>query len=193
MSEHMSLEEVAVACYNGGFRACADAIRAHLRECHGASEPETAWLIERGQAERQVPTVWWTGSKWSPVAADAQTFASESDCQCTIDAMSSPIGDKFGRASEHVFMGSPRGCHEHQECVPAEKVRELIGKIGTWDSKSPGFGWMDAIQRHLRALLPPEPDPLEEAIAMVQNYGIGPRVPAILALLRKAKAKRGEK
>lgn len=76
--------------------------------------PETqfAWLIERGQPERQVPTVWWTGTDWTTDAHAAEKYATRDIAERVIVARSPipshrPPGSlslpRFGRSVEHGF------------------------------------------------------------------------------------------
>ena len=74
-------------------------------------ENVSAWLIERGQAERQAPTVWWTGDTqigwggWSPDPNLAQRFASKEAAEAVIFAHSRPVGGHvWGRATEHMWV-----------------------------------------------------------------------------------------
>lgn len=74
---------------------------------------EFAWLIERGQPERQVPTVWWTGLKdrdaWTTNAFAARRFDSQEAAEQEIARLSGPLPrHRFGRATEHGFIGAPR-------------------------------------------------------------------------------------
>lgn len=79
-----------------------------------AEGPEQAWLIERGQSEKQVPTVWYMGGGdqigpeygWTTDANKAQRYFSRDAAETAIEARS-PLPshrDRFGRATEHVFL-----------------------------------------------------------------------------------------
>lgn len=68
-------------------------------------EPETVWLIERGQPEGQVPALWWAGEseQWTADANKAVKYSKET-AERVITEHSRP-GAPFGRATEHLFLG----------------------------------------------------------------------------------------
>ena len=69
-----------------------------------------AWLIERGQSEGQVPTIWWRSSEWksrepylgqwTEDANEARKFSTKEDAerQARIDP------GQFYRVTEHVWL-----------------------------------------------------------------------------------------
>ncbi len=64
------------------------------------------WLVERGQPEGQVPTVWWTGSGWTEDANKADRFSREA-AEAVIEAKFTPPASRGGpsaRAVEHGFV-----------------------------------------------------------------------------------------
>ena len=77
----------------------------------------SAWLIERGQPEKQAPTVWWVmddrsldeptsrdGEKWTQDALEATQFATQAAAEAVIDRLfTGPLGYTHARATEHVF------------------------------------------------------------------------------------------
>lgn len=85
---------------------------------------EVAWLVERGQPERQSPTVWRiagpkpdyrAGEQWTEVAFKATRYATREEAQAVVDALftgpSSRLPDNVtARATEHVFIGADSGC-----------------------------------------------------------------------------------
>ena len=89
----------------------SSALRAALAAANPTPEPArgVAWLIERGQSEKQVPTVWWMGNDdWTTDAKKAQRFFSRDAAQTAIESRS-PLPswrDRFGRATEHVFLAA---------------------------------------------------------------------------------------
>jgi hypothetical protein len=70
----------------------------------------TAWLIERGQAENQRPTMWWRcytigrGDEWTEDAGRAHRFATREEVEQVIADKSGYVGDRFGRATEHIWL-----------------------------------------------------------------------------------------
>ncbi len=89
-------------------------VRARLSPA--ASPGETVWLIERGQPEKQVPTVWWSDRKrwglayadsWTQEAFKAARFESREAAEEVIAAkFTPPIGEPSARAVEHGFIHS---------------------------------------------------------------------------------------
>ncbi len=81
-----------------------------------SAAPELAWLIERGQPEGQVPTVWWADRKrwgltymddWTDDAFKAFRFASREAAEEVITAKFTPPASRGGpsaRAVEHGFI-----------------------------------------------------------------------------------------
>lgn len=75
------------------------------------------WLIERGQPERQVPTVWWSGERrdggddWTTDPWQALRFETKADAEAQIDREYFGAGGgkkASARAVEHGF-GGDRG------------------------------------------------------------------------------------
>lgn len=72
--------------------------------------PDSAWLIERGQRERQFPTLWWAGGRpplpeWTPHATHAVRYASRQAAQeALIQASHAWKPETFGHITEHVFL-----------------------------------------------------------------------------------------
>jgi len=70
---------------------------------------EFVWLIERGQPERQVPTVWWVDEhRWTSDANKAFRFSARAAAQEVIGLTLTPPQARYGgpsaRAVEHVFL-----------------------------------------------------------------------------------------
>jgi hypothetical protein len=98
--------------------SCADVARAVLAASPPAdSEAETvfAWLIERGQSEKQSPTMWWIGEPdalsrhgetWTQDAWQATRFTTEAAAHAVVDRLfrSPGSGDYSARAVEHGFV-----------------------------------------------------------------------------------------
>lgn len=73
-----------------------------------------AWLIERGQPEKQVPTVWWKDRKrwglthmddWTEDANEAARFATRDEAEAFIGSkFTPPVGEPSARAVEHGFL-----------------------------------------------------------------------------------------
>lgn len=70
---------------------------------------EAVWLIERGQAEGQQPTVWWTGCEWTRQAWNAMRFKTRTHAEAELNAHSGIKGvhSEWGRVTEHVFVNVP--------------------------------------------------------------------------------------
>jgi len=117
------------------FRAAADRLRAAL-EAHGeplehalhfdpdceecaylarpvvihrkVAQSEAAWLIERGQPEKQMPTLWWVGdNRWTDDAFKAMRFESREAAEGVIASKFTPPPSRGGpsaRAVEHGFI-----------------------------------------------------------------------------------------
>lgn len=74
--------------------------------------PVVAWLIERGQRERQFPTLWWAGSRpplpeWTPHATRAVRYTSRLAAQkALIQASHDWKSETFGHVTEHVFLNT---------------------------------------------------------------------------------------
>jgi hypothetical protein len=95
------------------------AARVPPMDQRGSNGPEeTAWLIERGQPEGQVPTVWWADrkrdglmdvDKWTQDAFKAERFETREEAEEVIARKFSPPASRGGssaRAVEHGFIGS---------------------------------------------------------------------------------------
>ncbi len=90
----------------------------------------TAWLIERGQAENQGPTIWFCGTggnngdDWTDDANKAVKYASRESAERTIASRSGVVGvhAQFGRAAEHVFLNS----RPPADAPTAEEIDEML-------------------------------------------------------------------
>lgn len=72
-----------------------------------AEADESCWLIERGQAEHQVPTVWWTGGDdWTEDPGLAWKFETRDEAVSFALYRCRPVGGAWGRVTEHVFRAS---------------------------------------------------------------------------------------
>lgn len=85
---------------------------------------ETVWLIERGQPERQVPTVWWADEhRWTSDANKAFKFSSRAAAQEVIGLRLTPPQARYGgasaRAVEHAFVNP----------TPAPERRQLADNL----------------------------------------------------------------
>lgn len=96
-----------------GIATRIEAVRAALP---GGIRPQFAWLIERGQSERQVPTVWWIlgeresepttreGERWTQDAYEATWFSTKTAADAVIARLfTGPLGDVSAKATEHGF------------------------------------------------------------------------------------------
>jgi hypothetical protein len=83
--------------------ATLDAERAARQEAADTS----AWLIERGQPERQVPTVWFGAGGWTDDANKAHRYASREQAEARIASDFTPPPSRGGpsaRAVEHRWL-----------------------------------------------------------------------------------------
>lgn len=104
------------------------------------AQHETAWLIERGQPEKQVPTVWWADRKrwglahmdeWTEDANKAARFDTREAAEAVIGAKFTPPASRGGpsaRAVEHGWITDlPRsGDYPEEGPVPS-------GVQGAWN------------------------------------------------------------
>lgn len=67
------------------------------------------WLIERGQQEKQYPTLWWDGADWTRDPHKAIRYKTKQAAEIDLDARSGIAGvhSPFGRVAEHVFVETP--------------------------------------------------------------------------------------
>lgn len=78
--------------------------------CDTRDETVFAWLIERGQPERQAPTLWWAEEEdarwggWTTDAYKAVRFATKAEAEEQIRVLSRPVGEPTMHASEHGFL-----------------------------------------------------------------------------------------
>lgn len=78
-----------------------------------SSGSNSAWLIERGQSENHVPTVWWIagpnnewrdGEKWTTDASQATKYATRRSAQSIIERLFTTFDGASARATEHVWL-----------------------------------------------------------------------------------------
>jgi hypothetical protein len=85
-----------------------------------------AWLIERGQREGQVPTVWWMGNDdWTTDANKAARFESREAAEEVIGRKFTPPPSRGGpsaRAVEHGFLHAATPSPDAGELREAQKV-----------------------------------------------------------------------
>ncbi len=84
---------------------------AALAPTEPEAEREMAWLIERGQSMKQIPTCWYAEDEWTTDAWKARRFATREECEAFIGSRSGfaipSHGDRFGVAVEHIFALAP--------------------------------------------------------------------------------------
>lgn len=85
-----------------------------------AKREAVVWLIERGQAQGQSPSVWWTGDAWTLEAIRAKRFSSKVECEqyATGNALLTGIDSVHPRtwqATEHIFVAEARYFLSKQE------------------------------------------------------------------------------
>lgn len=95
---------------DSGYLRLADAIFAALPEStdEGDRAPATTWLVERGQPEGQVPTVWWMDDGWTDLASEARRYT-RAAAEAVIARKFTPPpsrGRPSARAVEHMFFES---------------------------------------------------------------------------------------
>lgn len=113
--------------------------------------PDRDWLIERGQPERQSPTVWWCGNQdWSEDANKAVRFESKESAEAVIASRTAYVGKApFGRATSHIWLAVASPLPEEPpkalpvailEALRDEAVRS--GVIGEYVTDAKRFRWL---------------------------------------------------
>jgi hypothetical protein len=105
-----------------------------VRLTPSAPERETCWLIERGQAQHQRPTIWWIGGPeisgdkylgwWTEVAHKANRYATRDEAEQVIQQSVYLRGT--ADATEHVFIGTtPPSAPSALERITTQRVEAL--------------------------------------------------------------------
>lgn len=115
----VALKDIAETRFLDGGMLTGDECRKLARDFL-ARRDAVVWLIERGQAQGQSPSVWWTGDAWTLEAIRAKRFSSKVECEqyATGNALLTGIDSVHPRtwqATEHIFVAEARDFLSKQE------------------------------------------------------------------------------
>ena len=90
-----------------------------------ATPAETFWLVERGQSEGQVPTVWWGHSGWWDTVNEAERYPTRQKAQQVVDEQFTPPlsrGGPIAHVTEHSWIAPTPA----EEGLDVERLAEAI-------------------------------------------------------------------
>lgn len=124
--------------------------------------PETAWLVERGQPERQTPTVWWTGAGWTEDANLATRYGTREVAEEVIRRQFTPPASRGGPSARVVE-------HRWLAARPAPPERDALDGIDDYITETQLEAELLDRLRRIRAARPASPD-MERLRPLFREY-----------------------